>query len=74
MHDEDIIGYTKIKEGIVFVIYTSSSRLDNALSNLLIALVSLSIIAFLASFILGYIFARDALLPLRILIEDISQL
>ena len=73
-YDEDTIAYSRVKDAIVFVVYTSSSRVESLLSNLVIALVSLSIIAFFGSFILGYIFARDALLPLRILIEDVSEL
>ena len=68
---EDTMAYSTIKDGIEFIISTSSSRLDHSLSNLIIALVSLIIIAFLASFILGYIFARDALFPVRTLIADI---
>ena len=71
---EDTMAYSTIKDGIEFIISTSSSRLDHSLSNLIIALVSLIIIAFLASFILGYIFARDALFPVRTLIADISAL
>ena len=71
---EDTMAYSTIKDGIEFIISTSSLRLDHSLSNLIIALVSLIIIAFLASFILGYIFARDALFPVRTLIADISAL
>lgn len=70
--ENDTVAYSKVKDDIIFVIYTSSSRLDASLSNLIIALVSLITIIFFISFFLGYIFARDALLPVRILINDIS--